>query len=185
MDIIETKLEGILLIVPNQHRDHRGFFSEVFRADKLAEKGFKRPFVQDNQSLSVEAGVIRGLHFQKPPHAQDKLIRVLNGSILDVAVDIRQGSPTFGEHVTYELSAENQRQLLVPQGFAHGFLTLQPNTEVHYKCTDFYAPESDSGIIWNCPEVNIDWGDITEPILSEKDALLRPLNQTELVFSYE
>jgi dTDP-4-dehydrorhamnose 3,5-epimerase len=185
MDISTTKLEGILLISPKKHEDQRGFFSEVFRTDKLKDHGFTREFVQDNQSLSVEAGVLRGLHYQKPPFTQDKLVRVLRGSILDVAVDIRKGSPTFGEYVAYELSDQNWNQLLVPHGFAHGFLTLEPNTEVHYKCTEYYAPESDAGILWNSPEINIDWGGITEPILSEKDAKLPHLSETELVFNYE
>jgi len=185
MEISKTKLDGVLLIKPKKHEDHRGFFSEVFRDDKLKEHGFTREFVQDNQSLSVEAGVLRGLHYQRPPFAQDKLVRGLQGAIIDVAVDIRKNSPTFGEYVAYELSAENWTQLLVPQGFAHGFVTLLPHTEVNYKCTDYYSPESDAGIIWNCPEINIDWGEITQPILSEKDAKLKPLSQTELVFEYE
>jgi dTDP-4-dehydrorhamnose 3,5-epimerase len=185
MDISTTKLEGLLLISPQKHEDHRGFFSEVFRDDKLKEHGFTRDFVQDNHSLSVEQGVLRGLHYQKPPFAQDKLIRVLRGSILDVAVDIRAGSPTFGEYYSTELSAENWKQLLVPHGFAHGFVTLEPNTEVLYKCTSYYAPEHDAGILWNCADINIDWGKIKGPILSEKDAALSPLSETELVFTYE
>lgn len=185
MDISTTKLEGLLLISPQKHEDHRGFFSEVFRDDKLKEHGFTRDFVQDNHSLSVEQGVLRGLHYQKPPFAQDKLIRVLRGSILDVAVDIRAGSPTFGEYYSTELSAENWKQLLVPHGFAHGFVTLEPNTEVLYKCTSYYAPEHDAGILWNCADINIDWGKIKGPILSEKDAALSPLSETKLVFTYE
>jgi dTDP-4-dehydrorhamnose 3,5-epimerase len=185
MDISTTKLEGLLLISPQKHEDHRGFFSEVFRDDKLKEHGFTRDFVQDNHSLSVEQGVLRGLHYQKPPFAQDKLIRVLRGSILDVAVDVRAGSPTFGEYYSTELSAENWKQLLVPHGFAHGFVTLEPNTEVLYKCTSYYAPEHDAGILWNCADINIDWGKIKGPILSEKDAALSPLSETKLVFTYE
>jgi dTDP-4-dehydrorhamnose 3,5-epimerase len=185
MDISTTKLEGLLLISPQKHEDHRGFFSEVFRDDKLKEHGFTRDFVQDNHSLSVEQGVLRGLHYQKPPFAQDKLIRVLRGSILDVAVDIRAGSPTFGEYYSTELSAENWKQLLVPYGFAHGFVTLEPNTEVLYKCTSYYAPKHDAGILWNCADINIDWGKIKGPILSEKDAALSPLSETKLVFTYE
>ncbi len=184
MNILPAKLEGVLLIEPKKHDDSRGFFSEVFRSDRLKEHGFTRQFVQDNQSLSVEAGVLRGLHYQKPPRAQDKLVRVLRGSIIDVAVDIRQGSPTFGQHVAYELSSQNWKQLLVPQGFAHGFITLEPNTEVNYKCTDYYAPDCDAGIIWDCPEIGIDWSSIVKPILSEKDTLHKKLSETELVFNY-
>ena len=185
MDISTTKLEGLLLISPQKHEDHRGYFSEFFRADKLKEYGFTRAFVQDNHSLSVESGVLRGLHYQKPPFAQDKLVRVPRGSIIDVAVDIRRGSPTFGEYYACELSAKNWRQLLVPQGFAHGFVTLEANTEVQYKCTNYYAPECDAGILWNCPEIGIDWGSITDPILSEKDTKHPTLSEAELVFTYE
>ena len=129
MEIRELELPGLLHIIPRKWGDDRGFFAETFREDKLAESGFTRKFVQDNQSLSAEVGTLRGLHFQTPPMAQDKLIRVVRGSILDVAVDIRAGSPKFGQHVAVELSAENFQQLLVPAGFAHGFVTLEPDTE--------------------------------------------------------
>jgi dTDP-4-dehydrorhamnose 3,5-epimerase len=127
-------------------------------------------FVQDNQSLSVEKGVVRGLHYQSPPFAQDKLVRVVRGRILDVAVDIRKGSPTYGDHVAVELSAENWRQLLAPIGFAHGFVTLEPNTEVVYKVTNYYAPDHDHGVLWSDPEIGVDWGVSPEAaIVSDKD----------------
>lgn len=166
------QIPGLLLVEPRKFADHRGFFAETFRESSLAEAGFTRRFVQDNHSLSVATGTLRGLHFQKPPHAQDKLIRVLRGRILDVAVDIRENSPTFGRHAAVELSAENGRQLLVPIGFAHGFVTLEPDTEVYYKVTSYYAPESDSGILWNDPALGIDWGQTTDPVLSAKDEVL-------------
>lgn len=171
------QIPGLLLIEPRKFADHRGFFSETFRESALAEAGFTRRFVQDNHSLSVTPGTLRGLHFQKPPHAQDKLIRVLRGRILDVAVDIRDSSPTFGQHAAAELSAENGRQLLVPAGFAHGFVTLEPDTEVYYKVTTYYAPESDSGILWNDPALGIDWGLSSAPVLSAKDEVLPPLSE--------
>ena len=170
-------IAGLLLIEPKKFGDHRGFFSETFREDVLAAAGFKGRFVQDNHSLSSEVGTLRGLHFQKPPRAQAKLVRVVRGGILDVVVDIRAGSPSFGRHLAVELSAENGRQLLVPEGFAHGFVTLEPDTEVIYKVTDYYAPESDSGILWNDPDLGIDWGLAGEPVLSGKDAVLAPFSE--------
>jgi dTDP-4-dehydrorhamnose 3,5-epimerase len=169
-------IAGLFRIEPKKFADHRGFFSETFRETALAGAGFHKRFVQDNHSLSTTAGTLRGLHFQKPPHAQAKLIRVLRGRILDMAVDIRGGSPDFGRHVAVELSAETGHQLLVPEGFAHGFITLEPDTEVFYKVTDYYAPESDSGIFWNDPDLAIDWQWPGEPVISDKDAALTPLS---------
>jgi len=169
--MIEThKIDGILTITPNKFGDERGFFSETYNKKLLAEAGINKEFVQDNHSLSAEKGVIRGLHFQTEPHAQDKLVRVTRGAILDVAVDIRKGSPTFGRHVAVELSAKNWRQLFVPTGFAHGFCTLAPNTEVVYKVTNYYSPECDKGLAFDDPELGIDWP-VTSlmAILSEKD----------------
>ena len=151
--------------------DERGFFSETYNENDFADVGVDVRFVQDNQSLSRRRGTLRGLHFQRPPHAQGKLVRVTRGAILDVAVDIRHGSPTFGEHVVIEISAENWRQLYVPIGYAHGFITLRDDTEVQYKVTDFYSAEHDAGIAWNDPALGIDWKlDAAEITLSEKDA---------------
>ncbi len=170
MKTVSFNIEGLLLIMPEKFADERGFFSEVYSRKALAEVGFAGEVVQDNHSLSREKGVIRGLHFQTPPHAQDKLVRVVRGAILDVAVDIRKGSPTYGQHVAVELSASNWCQLLIPAGFAHGFCTLEPDTEVLYKVTDYYAPECDRGLAWDDPALGIDWP--VEPdtaILSDKD----------------
>lgn len=165
-----TEIPGILVLTPKKSGDHRGFFSEVFKKSLMAEHGFTREFVQDNQSLSVKAGVLRGLHFQSPPFAQDKLVRVVRGSIFDVAVDLRKGSPTYGDHVAVTLSAENWTQLLVPIGFAHGFVTLEPNTEVVYKVTDYYAPAHDHGVLWSDPDIGVAWPIVEGgPVLSDKD----------------
>jgi len=174
LDIRHTDIANVLEITPKTFGDSRGYFTETFHSNQLAEAGFCREFVQDNQSLSSEPYTLRGLHFQTPPHAQDKLVRVLKGSIIDVAVDIRTGSPTYGKHVALELTAENFKQLLVPAGFAHAFLTLRPNTIVSYKVSNYYSPDHNSGIIWNDLDLNIDWPLPKEvkPILSEKDAEL-------------
>ncbi len=172
MTITPLTIPGLLCIEPKKFGDHRGYFAETYRYDLLAEAGFSGRFVQDNHSLSAAAGTLRGLHFQKPLHAQAKLLRVLRGRILDVAVDIRSGSPHFGRHAAVELSAANARQLLIPAGFAHGFVTLEPDTEVLYKVTDYYAPECDSGIRWNDPDLAIAWQWPSQPVLSAKDAAL-------------
>ena len=172
MTIRPLEINDVLLIEPRRFGDSRGFFSETFREDVLAGAGFDRRFVQDNHSHSARAGTLRGLHFQKPPHAQDKLVRVVRGAVLDVAVDIRTGSPTYGHAVSTELSAANRLQMLVPKGFAHGFLTLEPDTEVIYKVTDYYAPACDAGIAWNDPVLKVDWQLADEPMLSDKDGLL-------------
>jgi dTDP-4-dehydrorhamnose 3,5-epimerase len=170
---VETfPVDGPLLITPRKFGDARGFFSETYSASAYADAGINQTFVQDNHSLSVERGVVRGLHFQKPPHAQAKLVRVTKGAILDVAVDIRQGSATFGRHVAVTLSADNWSQLFVPIGFAHGFCTLEPNTEVQYKVTDLYAPEADAGILWNDLSLGIAWPDFAGSQTSPKDAAL-------------
>ena len=170
MDIIRTAIPDVMVLVPRRHGDHRGFFSETYNRRALQDHGIDLHFVQDNHSLSAEKGVLRGLHFQEPPSAQDKLVRVVRGAILDVAVDIRRDSPTFGQHVAEELSADNWRQMFVPVGFAHGFVTLEPETEVIYKVSSYYAPQHDRGLLWSDPALAIDWpvtGD--EVILSEKD----------------
>lgn len=184
--MIETfEIDGPLLITPKKFGDERGFFSETYNKLALAEAGFDKEFVQDNQSLSVEKGVIRGLHFQTSPSAQDKLVRVVGGSILDVAVDIRQGSPTFGQHIAVELSAENWKQLLVPVGFAHGFCTLEPNTEVVYKVSNYYNPECDFGLAFDDPVLKIDWPvSSTDAILSSKDSALPKLAELPTYFTY-
>lgn len=163
-------IDGLLLITPNRIGDARGFFVETFRADKFEAEAGPFRFVQDNHSFSAPRGTVRGLHYQKAPHAQGKLVRVLRGAILDVAVDIRKGSPTFGQHVAVELSEENGQQLWVPPGFLHGFCTLTENTEVVYKVTDFYAPACDAGVRWNDPALAIPWPvSEVEASLSAKD----------------
>jgi len=170
MQLIETEIPAVKVLVPKKFGDHRGFFSEVYSDKLLAGLGITARFVQDNHSLSAEKGVVRGLHYQLPPMAQDKLIRVVRGAIMDVAVDIRRGSPTFGKHVACLLSAENWKQMFVPAGFAHGFATLEPNTEVLYKVTTYYSPSHERGIRWNDPKLGINWHVAEEQaVLSERD----------------
>ncbi len=170
MQVLDTAIPDVKVIVPKKFGDARGFFSEVYSRKAFEAAGIRSDFVQDNHSLSAETGVVRGLHFQLPPAAQDKLVRVVRGAVLDVAVDIRRSSPTFGKHVTQILSAENWTQLFIPAGFAHGFVTLEPNTEVIYKVTAYYAPDRDRGIRWNDPALGIEWGvDEAKAVLSEKD----------------
>lgn len=170
MQVVETSIADVKVLVPKKLGDHRGFFSEIYSRKAFDAVGIRSDFVQDNHSLSAEAGVVRGLHFQLPPAAQDKLVRVVRGAVLDVAVDIRRSSSTFGRHVAHVLSAENWKQMFIPAGFAHGFVTLEPNTEVIYKVTAYYAPERDRGIRWNDPALGIDWGiDAAKAILSERD----------------
>lgn len=183
MQVIETAIPDVKVLLPRQIKDHRGFFSEVYSRKALADLGIDAEFIQDNHSLSVEKGVLRGLHYQRPPVAQDKLVRVVRGAVLDVAVDIRRSSPTFGKHVTAVLSAENWRQAFVPAGFAHGFVTLEPNTEVIYKVTAAYSPAHERGIQWNDPALGIDWG-ITEAqaVLSGRDRQHPPLTAAKDLF---
>jgi dTDP-4-dehydrorhamnose 3,5-epimerase len=170
MQVIPTEIPDVKILLPKQFKDHRGFFSEVYSTKLLKEAGIAASFIQDNHSLSVEKGVLRGLHYQIKPMAQDKLVRVVRGSILDVVVDIRRGSPTFGKHVMALVSAENWRQVFVPVGFAHGFVTLEPNTEVLYKVSAFYSPHHERGIRWNDPALGIDWGIAeSEAVLSGRD----------------
>ena len=184
MTIQPQSIPDILLITPRRFGDDRGWFSETYNKAELAEAGVDLAFVQDNHSLSAPAGTVRGLHFQRPPHAQAKLIRVVSGSILDVAVDLRQGSPTFGHHVAVRLDADTGGQLLIPVGFAHGFATLESDTQVIYKVTDRYAPDCDAGILWNDPALNIDWDvDESDATLSEKDANLPLLSDLDNPFS--
>jgi len=170
MKITPLAIPDVLLIEPAKHGDERGFFSETFSAKALADAGFTQAFVQDNHSRSPKKGTVRGLHFQAPPHAQDKLLRVTSGAILDVAVDIRVGSATYGQAVWAELSAANWAQLLVPKGFAHGFVTLTDDCDVLYKVTDYYAPASEGGLLWNDPALGIDWPTNIEPLFNARDA---------------
>lgn len=175
----------VVLVKPKRHGDDRGFFVEAFHAERFEQNGVHGPFVQDNHSLSRQKGVVRGLHFQIPPTPQAKLVRCTRGAILDVAVDIRAGSPTYGEHVAVELTAENGWQLYVPVGFAHGFATLVPDTEVQYKVTGYYAPDCDRGIAFDDPALGIDWPvDRASAILSEKDRTLPPLSASPPQFRY-
>lgn len=167
MEVIKTKIEGLLIIQPKVFADDRGYFFESYNEQVFNRNGINAVFVQDNQSLS-NAGVLRGLHFQAPPYAQGKLVRVITGAVLDIAVDIRKNSPTYGEYVAIELTEENKTMFYIPEGFAHGFLTLQNNTVFSYKCTNVYNKSSEGTVLWNDPDLNINWN-ITHPILSEKD----------------
>jgi dTDP-4-dehydrorhamnose 3,5-epimerase len=167
MVFTETPLKGAYVIDPKVFGDERGYFFESYRKSWFEEAGIHVTFVQDNQSLSNK-GILRGLHFQKPPHAQGKLVRVISGSVLDVIVDLRKDSQTYGHHFTAELNGENKRMLWIPAGFGHGFATLQDQTVFCYKCTNVYNPESEGGLMWNDPALGIDWG-IQDPKLSEKD----------------
>lgn len=170
LSVEETAISAVKIVTPKKFGDHRGFFSETWSRKAFTDAGLDLDFVQDNQSLSASVGTLRGLHFQSPPFAQDKLMRVTRGRILDVAVDIRASSPTFGRHVAVELSAENWRQLLVPVGFAHGFVALEPDTEVLYKVTAPYAPENDHGLAFDDPALGIDWRlPLSDLKLSDKD----------------
>ncbi|MBL0104503.1 MAG: dTDP-4-dehydrorhamnose 3,5-epimerase [Bacteroidetes bacterium] len=170
MNVVKTPIEGVLLIEPRVFSDSRGAFFETFNEKALAEIGITARFVQDNQSISKK-GVIRGLHLQHPPYEQGKLVRVARGSVLDVALDLRAGSPTFGRHYSVELNQENQLSLWIPPGFAHGFVALEEDTVFLYKVTNYYHPQSESGIIYNDVDLNIDWK-VTNPIVSEKDKIL-------------
>ena len=187
MDLVrKTFIDDVLIIAPRRFSDDRGFFSETYNARAFREAGFDQTFVQDNHSLSLEKGTVRGLHYQSPPAAQGKLVRTSRGAILDVAVDVRMGSPTFGKHVKELLSAENGVQLYVPEGFLHGFITLEPNTEVQYKVTDFYSAEHDGSVLWNSPALGIDWGaETANAVLSEKDANATPWADFSSPFRYE
>ena len=181
-----TLLEDLKVITPRRFGDARGFFSETWNRSDMAEHGLSYDFVQDNQSMSGQVGTVRGLHFQTPPHAQDKLVRCGRGALWDVAVDIRVGSPNFGRWFGVELSAENGKQLLVPKGFLHGFVTLQRETEILYKCSDYYSPECDRAVRFDDPDIGIDWGiDPSFAIFSEKDANAPFLRDIQSPFTYE
>ena len=174
MQIEPTALPDVLVLTPARFGDARGWFTETFNATRFAETGLTTGWVQDNHSMSGAVGTLRGLHFQRPPHAQDKLVRCTKGAIYDVAVDVRKGSPFYGKWVGVDLTPENGKQLLVPRGFLHGFVTRVAETEVQYKCSDVYVPECDGGIRWNDPSIGIVWG-VSEPVLSAKDQVARLL----------
>lgn len=183
MQIEHTPLPGVVILIPRRFGDDRGWFTETWNAERMAEAGLDLPFVQDNHSFSAQKGTLRGLHYQSPPRAQDKLIRCTRGAILDVAVDARRGSPTYGRSAAVELSASNGRQLLVPKGFLHGFVTLTPDCEVQYKCTDTYAPANDGAVRWD--SVGVDWGLSGDPVLSAKDAAAPAFVDWESPFVWE
>lgn len=184
MNIIPTAIEGVVVLEPRVFADERGYFLESFRASEFEQKVGSVCFVQENESRSV-AGVVRGLHFQKPPHAQAKLVRVVQGAVLDIAVDLRYGSPTYGQHVAVELTAENHRQLFIPRGFAHGFSVLSDVAVFQYKCDNYYAPQSEGAIAWDDPDLAIDWRiPVQQRILSAKDAAHPRLRDMEPVFQY-
>ena len=169
-EIFRTALPDVIRILPSRFGDHRGFFSETYSQLAYANLGIEAVFVQDNHSLSAAVGTVRGLHFQVPPHAQAKLVRCGRGAIYDVAFDIRRGSPTYGRWAGFTLSAENGAQLYIPVGFAHGFATLEPDSEIIYKCSDYYAPETEGALRWDDSDIGIAWPLTAAPVLSEKDA---------------
>ncbi len=183
MQIEQTSLPDVVILTPARFGDARGWFTETFNAARFAAAGLTSEWVQDNHSMSGAVGTLRGLHFQRPPHAQDKLVRCTRGAIFDVAVDVRRGSPAYGAWVGVDLTPENGKQLLVPKGFLHGFVTRLPDTEVQYKCTDVYAPDCDGGIRWNDPAIGIDWG-IADPVLSAKDQVAPLLSGWESPFEW-
>ena len=184
MEVIKTDIEGVVIIEPRIFKDDRGYFYESFSQREFEEKVCRTTFVQDNQSKS-SYGVLRGLHFQKPPYCQSKLVRCIKGTVLDVAVDIRKGSPTFGKYVAVELSEENHRQFFVPRGFAHGFAVLTPEAVFQYKCDNFYNKESEGSVAWNDPQLGIDWRIPADKVLlSEKDKLSKNIADAEYLFDY-
>lgn len=184
MNIIKTDIEGVVILEPQVFKDDRGYFMESFSKRFFDLEICKTEFVQDNESKS-SFGVLRGLHFQKPPHAQSKLVRVLKGRVLDVAVDIRKGSSTFGKHVAVELTEDNKRQFFIPRGFAHGFIVLSEDVIFQYKCDNFYAPQHEGAIAWNDPNLNIDWMISPDKInLSDKDKKHPLLSDAEWLFDY-
>jgi len=184
MNFLETNLKGVYIIEPAIHGDHRGWFMETYSNKAFTNAGLELNFVQDNQSFSASIGTLRGLHYQMNPKAQTKLVRCTKGAIFDVAVDIRKGSQTFGEWFGIELSEENKKQLLVPKGFAHGFMTITEDAEVQYKVDEVYSPDIDRGIIWNDPKIGINWPIDIKPILSEKDQFAPLLKDAEINFFF-
>lgn len=186
MQVDATVLPGVFILTPVRHGDERGFFCESWNRRRMRAQGLDFDFVQDNHSLSERAGTLRGLHYQAPPHAQAKLVRCGRGRLFDVAVDIRRGSPTYGRWTGVELSFENGRQVLIPAGFAHGFITREDDTEILYKCSDYYTPACDRAIRFDDPEIGVDWGAGPDSvILSDKDAAAPFLSETDTPFSHE
>jgi dTDP-4-dehydrorhamnose 3,5-epimerase len=186
VEVLTTGIREVKIIRLAKHADGRGFFSETYHKGAFAREGIEIDFVQDNHSLSVAKGVVRGLHYQMPPFAQDKLVRVLRGAVFDVAIDLRRGSPTLGRHVSVVLSADNWDQVLVPRGFAHGFCTLEPNTEVLYKVSNYYSPESERGLFWADPELGIQWPvTLAEAIVSERDRRFPRLRELQDFFDWD
>lgn len=184
MEVVKTEIEGVVIIEPRIFKDERGYFYESFSQREFEEKVCRTVFVQDNQSKS-SYGVLRGLHFQKPPYCQSKLVRCIKGAVLDVAVDIRKGSPTFGKYVAVELTEENHRQFFVPRGFAHGFAVLSKEALFQYKCDNFYCKESEGSVAWNDPQLAIDWRIPADKVLlSEKDKLSKNISEAEYLFNY-
>lgn len=184
MNIIKTDIEGVLILEPRMFKDERGYFYESFSQREFEENVCRTTFVQDNQSMSVY-GVVRGLHFQKPPFCQSKLVRCIKGAVLDVAVDIRKGSPTFGKYVAVELTEDNHRQFFIPRGFAHGFAVLSEEAVFQYKCDNYYNKESEGAIAWNDEQIAVDWRlPLDKVILSEKDKLSKQLSEAGYLFDY-
>lgn len=185
MEITKTAIDGVLIIEPRAFADDRGFFMETYNKERYLQSGVDGEFVQDNVSVSKK-GTLRGLHYQAPPFAQGKLVQVLRGSVMDVAVDIRFGSPTFGNYVSVELSAENKKQFWIPAGFAHGFVALEDDTIFSYKCTNIYAPEHDRGVLWNDTHINIEWPfPEAELLISDKDKKQPSLKDIEQEFIWQ
>jgi len=185
MDVTRLAIPDVVILKPAKHGDHRGFFSETYSKQAFAAAGIDADFVQDNHSLSGEAGTVRGLHFQVPPRAQAKLLRVVRGAVFDVAVDLRWGSPTYGQHVSAVISAAAWNQIFIPAGFAHGFCTLEPGSEVLYKVNEFYAPEAEQGLLWNDPDLGIDWPDDAGAVVAERDRGWPARRELSRVFQYE
>lgn len=183
MNIEQTALPGVVILTPARFGDDRGFFSESWNRQRLVDQGISIDFVQDNHSMSHQIGTVRGLHFQAPPHAQAKLVRCGRGALFDVAVDIRKGSPTFGQWIGVELSYDNGKQLLIPEGFLHGFVTREPDTEIIYKCSDYYAPDCDGAVLWS--SCGVDWGFEGAPVLSDKDTKAPALADFDSPFVWE
>lgn len=187
MKVIETNIKDVLIVIPDVHGDNRGYFVETYNKERYVQNGIKADFVQDNMSFSATKGTLRGLHFQYPPYAQAKLVSVSKGAVIDVAVDIRKGSPTYLKYVAVELSEENHKQLFIPRGFAHAFLTITENVEFRYKCDSLYNKESEGGIRYDDPEIAIPWDEILgdiEPTLSEKDKNAKSVSEINNTFVY-